>query len=224
MNDNDLWDALIAHRHRTLALLESLTPNEWATPSLCEGWTVRDVAAHLTMQQSTVSDAVATLLRQPSAIGGLNRVIDRTARRRGQWPTERILAELRRTVRVRRHNVGITLRDALMDALVHSQDIAVPLGRDLPLPTDAAAEAATRVWSVQGSALSTVFRRLPLRHLRLVATDTDWAVGEGPLVTGPIRALLLLLTGRRVALAHLTGEGADLLKAHPASAEEARRG
>lgn len=86
--------------------------------------------------------------------------------------------------------MGITLRDALMDALVHSQDIAIPLGRDLPLPTDAAA-GRTQVWSVQGSALSTVFRRLPLRHLRLVATDTDWAVSGDPLVTGPIRALLL---------------------------------
>lgn len=48
--------------------------------------------------------------------------------------------------------------------------------------------------------------------LRLQATDTDWAVGEGAQVEGPIAALLLLLTGRRVALAQLSGPGADLIR------------
>ena len=211
MNENEIWDAIISHRHATIDLLESLGPEEWSTPSLCDGWNVKHVAAHLTMQQSTVRDAVSTLVRQPSAIGGLNRIIDQTARRRVQWPSERILADLRRSADVRRHNVGITSRDALMDILVHSQDIALPLARRMPLPVDAAAEAASRVWAVRGTPMSKVFRRLPLEGVRLVATDTDWSRGEGATVTGPTEALLLLLTGRRVALARLTGEGATLL-------------
>lgn len=50
---------------------------------------------------------------------------------------------------------------------------------------------------------------------RLTATDTDWARGDGPEVAGPIGALLLLLTGRRVALEQLTGEGANALRTAP---------
>jgi uncharacterized protein (TIGR03083 family) len=28
-------------------LLEGLTPEQWATPSLCSAWTVQEVAAHV---------------------------------------------------------------------------------------------------------------------------------------------------------------------------------
>jgi hypothetical protein len=54
---------------------------------------------------------------------------------------------------------------------------------------------------------------MPLEGYRLTATDADWTRGQGPLVAGPAGALLLLITGRSVALDHLTGEGADALRA-----------
>lgn len=76
----------------------------------------------------------------------------------------------------------------------------------------AAAAAATRVWSSRGTALGQVFDALPLEAYRLRATDIDWSVGAGPIVEGPIGALLLLLTGRRAALAQVTGAGAEALR------------
>jgi uncharacterized protein (TIGR03083 family) len=94
---------------------------------------------------------------------------------------------------------------------VHGQDIAIPLGRPRTMPVDAAATAATRVWTM-GWPFSTAFRaRARLRGLELVATDTDWSVGEGAQVEGPIEALLLLLTGRTAAVSRLSGTGVGQL-------------
>jgi uncharacterized protein (TIGR03083 family) len=95
----------------------------------------------------------------------------------------------------------------MLDVLVHGQDIAIPLGLPRRVPVDAAAAAATRVWTMSWP-MSRAFRaRSRLRELRLVATDADWSVGEGHRVEGPIEALLLLLTGRTAALDRLSGPG-----------------
>jgi uncharacterized protein (TIGR03083 family) len=39
--------ALIAERTSLFKTLQTLTPEEWDTPSLCDGWRVRDVATHV---------------------------------------------------------------------------------------------------------------------------------------------------------------------------------
>ena len=40
-----------------------------------------------------------------------------------------------------------------------------------------------------------------------MATDMDWSHGNGPEVTGPAEALVMMMAGRLVALDELTGEG-----------------
>jgi hypothetical protein len=52
-----------------------------------------------------------------------------------------------------------------------------------------------------------------LAGFRLSATDTQWSAGDGPEVRGPIAALLLVCTGRAVALPQLSGDGAADLAA-----------
>lgn len=209
MNDDELWAAIDAQRVRTADLLDGLSPEEWTLPSLCEGWTVREVAAHLTLQQMTLGAALRTALRFP---GSLNHLINASARDRAALPTERIVAEIRGMVGSRRHNVGVTPRETLIDIVVHGHDVAVPTGRALEVPPYVAATAATRVWEGQlsrrGRSQAKVFRALPWQGHRLVATDTDWSVGEGPEVRGTALMLLLLLTGRPVVLPQLAGEGA----------------
>jgi hypothetical protein len=112
----------------------------------------------------------------------------------------------------RRHNPGITPLETLTDILVHSQDIAVPLGMGLPMRASLCALAASRRWDTRDTWLASVNRRLPWPGCRLTATDTDWRRGQGPEVAGPIGAILLLITGRTAALGQRTGEGADVLR------------
>ena len=204
MDDDTRWARIDAQRLRTADLLEQLRDADWRYPSLCEGWTVRDVAAHLTLQQMGLGDL---LRRLPKYRGvGMNRIIDESARAKAAAPVDLLIAFIRAMVGSRRHNLGVTSRDTLIDIIVHGQDIALPLGLDLSVPVDAAAEAATRV-STLGTRMASVFRPVPWRGFRFTATDTDWSVGEGPEITGPILTILLLLTGRLIALPRLEGEG-----------------
>ncbi|GAB2657801.1 maleylpyruvate isomerase family mycothiol-dependent enzyme [Kribbella swartbergensis] len=218
MTDDELWAAIDAQRLRTSDFLTTLAPDDWDRRSLCEGWTVRDVAAHLTLQQLTLADGLRMALRHP---GSLNHVIQAAARDRARLPTERIIAEIRGMVGSRRHNVGLSPLETLIDIVVHGQDIAVPLGRSLPASAEVAATAASRVWDYRGGRLAKVFKPLPYDGLRLVATDTDWSIGDGAEIQGPVLALLLLLTGRRVVLPQLEGPGAAVLSERLA-ADQAR--
>lgn len=215
MNADQLWTAIDEQRRRTADLLESLDTDDWAHPSLCEGWRVRDVAAHLTMQDMTIGDALRGALRHP---GGLNHVIRATACDRAEQRTpDELVAEIRATIGSRRPNVGVTPFETLLDIVVHGQDIAVPTGRTLAVPPDVAAVVATRAWDYQttrrGRRKAQVFRTLPFTGHRLVATDIDWSAGDGPEVRGPVLALVLLMTGRPVVLPSLSGEGVESLAA-----------
>lgn len=208
MNDDEIWAAIDEHRLRTADLLDSLSNDEWRHPSLCDGWTVHDVAAHLTLQQIRLRDILPGAIRHP---GGINRMIRESAKRRAGLSRQEIVGEIRRTVGSRRHNIGVTCRETLIDILVHSQDIALPLGRRLDVDPRAAAEAATRVWSYAGSGKARVFRNIPLENLRFTATDTPWSAGAGRAIEGPIIAILLVLTGRLATQSMLSGEGTEAL-------------
>jgi uncharacterized protein (TIGR03083 family) len=208
VNEDEVWVAIDTGRTRIADLLETLTPEEWDHPSLCEGWRVRDVAAHIPIGQEGLGSVLLGALRHP---GPLNHVIRETARSRGSRPTERLVADLRATVGARRPNFSVTYLENLIDILVHGQDIAVPLGRSLPAPVDAAATAAARVWSYRetrrGRKKSHVFRNPPYDGYRFIATDVSWSAGEGSEIRGPIMAILLVLTGRPAGRSDLTGEG-----------------
>lgn len=194
----DIWQAIDAQRVRVADLLDDLTDDEWRRPSLCAGWTVRDVAAHLTQQQLRLRDALV-MFRTP---GGMNTMIREAARRQAAThsPAE-LTAQICGTVGSRRHNPGVTSGETLIDILVHGLDIAVPLGRGLVIPPDVAAVAATRMWTMRWP--RPIVPRRRFAGLRLAATDTDWSVGAGTPVTAPMTDLLLVLAGR-VATSTLT--------------------
>lgn len=207
MNKNQVWQAIDAQRLRVADLLEQLSEDEWRRPSLCAGWTVRDVAAHLTLQQLGVRD-VPAIMRQWR--GNMDRTNQHVARvRAAAISTGQIVAEIRGMVGSRRHNLGVTYLETLIDILVHGQDIALPLGRRLDMPPRAAATAATRVLSMRWPPPLPGARKMA--GFRLIATDTTWFAGDGPPVYGPIAAILLVCAGRLAALPQLSGAGvADL--------------
>jgi uncharacterized protein (TIGR03083 family) len=204
MHTDDVWRAIDAERAGLADLLDDLTPDEWATPSLCEGWRVRDVAAHLSLAQLRPLPAAVAAVR---ARGSFDRMIRDTALRQAALPCEEFPRRIRAMVGSRRRAPFLTPLEPLIDVLVHGQDIARPLGRSRPMPPGAAAAAADRVWT-------TGFPFHPRRRLaglRLSATDADWSVGGGPAVEGPLAALLLLMTGREAVIEELTGPGTEAL-------------
>ncbi|MCW2682475.1 MAG: hypothetical protein JWP33_388 [Blastococcus sp.] len=200
MDRDEIWGTIDAERLRLADLLTQLSDEEWRQPSLCAGWTVRDVAAHLTLAHIRMPAVIAGMVR---ARGNLGIMIRETARRHAAAPAQ-LIEELRAMAGSRRHVPGITPMEPLIDVLVHGQDIALPLGRALPMPVGAAAAAATRICTN-----TSIHRgRRKLDGFRLTATDTSWSAGEGRSVEGPIEALLLTLTGRTVAAQRLSGAGA----------------
>ena len=203
MDREDSWQVITEQRLSLAQLLEGLTAAEWEQPSLCAGWRVRDVAAHVAMapQVPTARSMFADAVR---ARGSFDRLNHDLAVRHATRPTRDLVAELRRYADSRRLPAVTNYRNILFDVLVHTQDVAIPLHRDHPMPLEAARSGADRVWT-----MGWPFRaRRRLRGVRLVATDIDWATGAGPELHGPIAYLLLLMTGRTTAaLPHLSGPG-----------------
>lgn len=207
--DEAYWTAVRTMRLSTADLLESLDSAEWNAPSLCAGWRVRDVAGHLGLVPTiTTWDMIAIA---PRARFNPNRVNTLMAIREGSREPAEIVARLREHAGDRRTAKVLDTRNCLFDLIVHGQDIAVPLGRDFPVPPDYSRDGLRRVWAMGWPFHAR--RRLAGRTLR--ATDTDWSVGTGPEVSGPALSLLLLLTGRATTVVDtLHGAGVASLTAN----------
>ena len=206
MDEEAAWEVIRRERTALASLLDTLAPEEWEHPSLCDGWSVRDVAAHvIAWPDTTLLHAVAAAVR---ARGSYNRMIHDEAQRLSRRPTGQIVADFRRLAGARRRPPVVTYREGLLDVLVHTQDIAVPLGRHHEMPVEAARESADRYWRIGFP----FHARKRLAGYRLEATDTHWAVGEGDVLRGPVAALLLLVTGRTALVSQLSGDGATRLR------------
>jgi uncharacterized protein (TIGR03083 family) len=199
MQDTQMWQTIDAERAATADLLAGLSDVEWTYPSLCAGWTVREVAAHLSLAHRIgLAGAFRGFLK---ARGSFNRMVDQTARAEARRPTAELVAELRGAVGAHRLAPGQTLKNAMMDVMVHTQDIALPLGIERHMPIEAAVVAADDLWRIGFP----FHARRRLAGHRLVATDADWSAGEGAEISGPIEALLMLLAGRTATIPRLTG-------------------
>jgi uncharacterized protein (TIGR03083 family) len=212
MDRDQAWQFIEQERRRVADLLDSIADHEWDSPSLCAGWRVRDVAAHVALapQPPGVRDMVTWAVRSRGSFHRLNHDVS-VAHADARSGAE-LVAELRAHAASRRLPVMTGYRNILFDTLVHAQDIAIPLGRSLPMPVAAACAGATRVWTMGWP----FWARRRLRGFCLRATDVEWSVGAGAEVCGPIEALLLLLTGRVVAVDRLAGAGVEALVAERA--------
>ena len=193
-NNSDKVHAWVKAERLGLAdFLESLDEHEWRVSSLCDGWTVRDVAAHMTL--STRMSLRLTVKGVLRSRGSVHRMFDVLARdRAARFTPAELVAQLRETADSRHLTLGASPFDPLVDALIHGQDVARPLGRPRPMPLDAAVEALEFVWNARFYGAR---KRLP--GTRLIATDREWTGGEGDQeIRGTVSDLLLLATGRTV--------------------------
>ncbi len=150
---------------------------EWETPSLCAGWRVRDVAAHLTLAHMGAFPAVVALAR---ARGNFNRMVRDTAVRQAALPVREYAPRLRAMAGSRRKAPGVSHLEPLIDVLVHGQDIAIPLGRTRPMPARGRdgrrGPGLARPVPVAGRAEA---ERVPVRRHGLLLVGRGRAAGRG---------------------------------------------
>ena len=202
---DDIWPVVHAERRALAADLAGLTPEQWATQSLCTGWSVHDVLAHLV---ATAKETPPRFLVGMLTSGfRLSRMTEkRIAEERAGGPAA-TLAAFRAVETATSAPPGPKL-SWLGEALVHAEDIRRPLGIAHEYPV----ASVTAVTDFYAGSNVVIGGRNRVAGLTLRATDTDWSHGSGPVVSGPARALMLATTGRKAALDELTGPGVALLR------------
>jgi uncharacterized protein (TIGR03083 family) len=201
VTDTDIRAAIAAERRDLAAVLADLPEPDWDAPTLCAGWRVREVVAHMTMPfRYSVPRVVLGLVR---AGGNFNRMADRSARRDAASLTSaELLAALADNVDHPWKPPGGGFAGALSHDVIHGLDITVALGVDRRVP-------AERIRVVLGGlAASRSYFGVDLDGTRLVADDLDWTFGDGAEIHAHAQDLLLLVCGRRLPPGRLHGERA----------------
>lgn len=194
MDKTTVWRHIHGERRALAGHLATLDAEQWEHDSLCAGWSVRDVAAHVIATPQIGWREMLPLA--PKMVRGYHRTIFEATLELGKQSTEEILAQYERYDGSTHHVPTTTHVEPLIDVLVHTQDALRPLGIEHEMPVDAAAFAADRAWLL----FAPVFGGPPRKGLRLVATDTDWTRGRADrVVEAPMQELLMFVTGRQAA-------------------------
>ncbi len=197
----------VADERRSIAdLIEGLSPEQLATESLCLGWDVKTVAAHLI---SDFDDGFWGFIASGIRHGSIDRGIDALARRRARASAAELADTLRRRADHRLSPPVTGPLSGLSDVLVHGADMRIPLG----IPHRPDRDHVARVLDfLTGPTQLGFFPHRRLRHIALHDDDTGRTWGEGALISGSGALLMLAVCGRRVALDHLAGPGVAVLR------------
>jgi uncharacterized protein (TIGR03083 family) len=197
-----MMEVIAAHRRSLAAALETLTADQWRSPSLCAGWTSAHVLAHQTMPFRISEPDFMAGLRHYG--GDFTRFSDDIAERDSKLPPDELVAALRDNAETPWSPPGGGLTGALTHDVIHGLDIAWPLGLVYEIPE----RATTTVLDALTSTSRQSLFGFPLDGIRVAATDVAWSAGEGPELAGRGRDLIPLLAGRAVPRDHFDGAGA----------------
>lgn len=199
------WSVVHAERRALAGDLDGLSRAQWDTPSLCPGWSVHDVLAHLIDVATTTR--LGFVRRMLGARFNLDRDnVNGVVRERFDDPARTL--EAFRAVVDRTSTPPAPLATRVIEEILHGEDIRRPLGirRDYPIDQVVAAllyllRTTVRLGGGKERAVG----------LRLVAVDADVQTGGGDEVRGTALALLLAASGRPVGPGEVTGRGAERL-------------
>ncbi|GAA0601715.1 maleylpyruvate isomerase family mycothiol-dependent enzyme [Kribbella sandramycini] len=191
----DIQTTIAAERTDLLNLLTALPAADWDSPSLCAGWRVREVVAHITMAYRYSGPRV--LLGMAKAGGSFNRFADRAARAdAAAMSTADLLDCLRSNVDNVWKPPGGRYEDALAHDVIHGLDITVALGIDRQVPLDRLRPILEGLRPKQAK-----YFGVDLSNTALRASDLEWSYGAGEVVTGTAQDLVLLISGRAASAA-----------------------
>lgn len=205
-NRDTLWSAVHAERAALAEDLAGLDDAQWTHESLCGRWVIEEVVAHLSAAASTGP------LRWFASALGARFDFDvhndrRLAEHRGGSPAE-TLERFRQVITSTTAPLGPTTA-WLGEVIVHAQDIRRPL-RLLRTPPAGVVAPVAEFFARRDF---TVASRSAIDGLRLEATDSSFATGTGPLVSGTTLALTMAMAGRGAYCDDLAGPGVPGLRA-----------
>ena len=182
------------------AFLATLSPQQWQAPTLCAGWRVRDVVAHvISYDDLDTRHLLAYVIQGRLRLGRVNAAA--LARYHARSP-EQLLALLTDHPQPRGVPAALGGRVGLTEALIHHQDIRRPLGQPRTIPPERLLPAL-RIALIAPD-IGGLWR---IRGVRLVATDLPFSAGIGQEVRGPAEALLMTIAGRHGVAGELPGPG-----------------
>jgi uncharacterized protein (TIGR03083 family) len=203
-----IWPTIHVERRALADDLKGLTPEQWATQSLCSEWNVHQVLAHL------LSAAKMTPPKFFARFAAAGFKFDRFAANQvaleGADGPEATL-EAFRAAESRETAPPGPKETWLGEAFVHGEDIRRPLGiaRAYPLPEVA------RALALYARSNTIIGGKTRVAGVCLKATDTELSIGSGPVAEGPSISLLLAASGRKSALDELSGPGVEMLRSRP---------
>lgn len=201
----DTLELARAEQADLVSFLRTLDAHHWDSPSLCAGWSVRDVVAHLASYDAVDQrDVGRRFLRRGLSLRGANAAgLEELS---GHTPQE-LVELLAHSAGTRGLPPRIGGWVVFGDTLIHHQDIRRPLGLPREIPVDrlrAALRFASYAPPLRGF--------WKIRGVRVIATDVEWRAGRGPEAWGPGEAVLMTLAGRPGASRDLQGPGAAVLE------------
>jgi uncharacterized protein (TIGR03083 family) len=206
MDGDQMYAAITAQRLRLADRLDTLTPDEWDADSLCTGWRMREVVAHLV---GILEIPVAAYTWGIVKARNFDKYNDQIARRIGARDPAALAGSFRALASKRFAPPVIGPIAPMADVYVHTRDIERPLDRAAHLDPTPLAEILDYVCSARARGFVPGRRT---KGLRFEASDLDWSHGDGPVVTGAGEALMMAVCGRGVALSELTGDGVEVLR------------
>jgi uncharacterized protein (TIGR03083 family) len=198
----DLMAEITATRLELADVLAGLPAESWDAPSLCAGWRVREVVAHITMPfRYSTGRFLAEL-----ALSGMrfHRMSNRCARRDAELPAADLVAAVRDNATNPWRPPGGGYEGALVHDVIHGLDVIVALGIDRPIPAERmriVLDGVTKPGALKHFGVD-------LSGVELRADDLDWSFGTGRTVSGPARELALVLCGRTLPAGRLAGMAA----------------
>ncbi len=203
ITESELSVKIAAERRDLARVLSDLPASAWDAETLCAGWRVREVVAHMTMPFRYSAARFAAELARSG--GRFNAMSDRIARRDAAAVSAAdLLSILQDNATNPWKPPGGGYLGALTHDVIHGLDITVPLGIGRRVPAD-------RLRAVLGAIAAPKARKhfgTDLSGVRLRAEDIDWASGSGQQLSGTAQDLALVLCGRKLPPGRLHGEHA----------------
>jgi uncharacterized protein (TIGR03083 family) len=197
---DNIRDMIAAQRGELAAVLSELPASRWDEPTLCAGWRVREVVAHVTMPFRYSGRRF--MLELAKSRGRFNEMADRLARRDAAELSPGELADaVKSNINHPWKPPGGGFEGALAHDVIHGMDITVPLGIVQPIPED----RLRLVLPKSTTEKSVRFFGVDLDGIEVRACDLDWSLGSGTPLTGTAQDLLLVICGRKLPAGRLHG-------------------